>query len=256
MGSPVTEMGANSTADYALGESSEIQRRLQKATRYYNWIRETIRPFLGNRVLEVGCGDGLFTRHLLDREKVVSIDVSQVYVQSVLRQFKSNGNHSAFVQDVLDPSFLRLKSHQFDTLVCLNVLEHLEDDLKALRHMRQVLTEGGRVILQVPALPILYGEMDKADRHFRRYTRKELETKLRGAGFMVEQTRFFNFVGTFGWFINGKVLRRKLLPEKQLGFFDRLVPFLAKIESMFPIPFGQSLMAIGRTPVSEGIMTE
>ncbi|MCM8794452.1 MAG: class I SAM-dependent methyltransferase [Candidatus Omnitrophica bacterium] len=236
----------SSSRDYAEGYSSEIQERLKNAVHYYQWIYRTVKPFLGARVLEVGCGGGHFTRLLLDRERVVSTDISKIYVEEVAGRHKNLENFSAFVFDILDPSLLSLSSEQFDTVVCLNVLEHIEDDATALSHIGSVLAPGGRLILLVPALKWLYGEMDRADRHFRRYTKKELSCKLSDASFTLEKMLYFNFLGTFGWFLNGRILKRKLLPENQLGAFDRLVPFLAAVESVVPIPFGQSLIAIAR----------
>ena len=100
-------------------------------------------------------------------------------------------------------------------------------------------------MLLVPACPSLYSRIDAGLEHHRRYGRAELCSKMEEAGFRVERIGFLNLLGAVGWFVNGKILRRKMLPKNQLAFFDLLVPFL-RFERRLRIPFGLSLLAVGR----------
>jgi hypothetical protein len=129
----------------------------------------------------------------------------------------------------------------------LNVLEHIEDDRTALEAMRRVLEPGGHLVLLVPALRVLYGSLDQALGHFRRYTPAELGTKLAAAGFELHHLEYFNLAGVPGWWFAGRVLRRRLIPGVALRWYEALVP-LFRLEVLLPWRVGQSLIAIGRVP--------
>jgi len=138
-------------------------------------------------------------------------------------------------------------AERIDTVLCLNVLEHVERDDVALRGLHDLLEPGGRLVLLVPALPALYGSLDRALDHHRRYSRNELLQKLRAAGFEVETNRFFNLLGVLGWTMNSRILKRTTFPPLQLALYDRLVP-LFRLESRFRLPIGMSLIAVARKP--------
>jgi hypothetical protein len=125
------------------------------------------------------------------------------------------------------------------------VLEHVEDDQRALDAMRSLLAPGGRVVLVIPAIKALYGAIDQAIHHFRRYSTEEIEAKLRGAGLEVEHVSYFNMLGVPGWFVNSKLLKRRTVPGIQARINDRLVPVL-RLERRFGPPIGMSLIAVGR----------
>ncbi|HTD26018.1 MAG TPA: methyltransferase domain-containing protein, partial [Candidatus Elarobacter sp.] len=138
--------------------------------------------------------------------------------------------------------------HRFDTVVCANVLEHVADDAASLRAMRALLAPGGRVVLIVPALHALYGTIDAAIGHHRRYTREEIDAKLHAAGLEVEHVSYFNLLGMVGWWLNARVLKRRSVPGLQARLNDRLVPLL-RLERRLKPPIGMSLLAVGRAPV-------
>lgn len=141
---------------------------------------------------------------------------------------------------------------QFDTIICLNVLEHIEDDLTALRHMREILErQNGKLLLQVPAHQVLYGTMDALAGHYRRYSRGYLKHQLQDAGFHIEKLFFFNSFGALPWFLNARVLKPKTLEmgvlNTQLVVYDRyFIPILRQIEALIRFPVGQSLMAVAQ----------
>ena len=138
-----------------------------------------------------------------------------------------------------------MKPQTFDTVVCSNVLEHVEDDGAALRAMRDLCVPGGHVILIIPAFQALYGAIDEAIGHYRRYTKPEITAKLAAAGMDVEHVSYFNSFGMFGWWLNAVVLRRRSVPGFQARVNDRLTPLL-RIERKLKPPVGMSLLAVGR----------
>jgi len=221
------------------------QLRMAKATRYFAWQSELARQALGARVLEIGCGLGNFTEQIRDREWVVGLDVDPACVAHHQRRFSDARHIRAMALDALDPALLDLRRERFDSIACLNVLEHIEDDVTLLRRMHGLLPAGGRVVLIVPAFMALYGPIDRNLGHYRRYTRRSLRAAATQAGLHVGELRFMNTVGFFGWWLNAKILRRTEQSEEQIAVFDRyVVPVMSRAEALVPPPFGQSLLAI------------
>jgi len=220
--------------------------RMAKTVNYNNWIYKIIKPFIGKRILEIGCGIGNMTKFFLDYEAIVAIDNSAECIEIMKSKFSHYKNLRIVNHDISNEGFGELREFNFDTVVCINVLEHIKDDLQALRHCYQLLKERGRLILFVPALKILYGTVDRADSHYRRYTRIELTKKLREAGFVIKKASYANFFGIFPWVLHSKILKRSLHPPRQMVFFDKFVPFFAFWEKLFLPPIGLSLLFVCR----------
>ena len=220
-------------------------RRVEALHRYNEFMWELIRPFVGRRVLEVGSGTGVMTRYLATREHVVATDIDPQYVELLRRTYADNPKVDVQRLDLARLAENGLPRHQFDTIVCSNVLEHVEDDRRALAAMRDLLAPGGRIVLIIPALRPLYGSIDEAIGHYRRYTRDEIGHKLADAGLAVEHLSFFNMLGVPGWFLNARILRRRSVPGVQARLNDRLVPLL-RLERRLRPPIGMSLLAVGR----------
>ena len=227
---------------------------MDQAPRYAAWLVELMRPHLGHRILEVGAGIGTITRHLVDRELVVPLDLEPRYVQQLENAFRGCENVRPMLGDVNALDLDRLRAERFDTVILSNVLEHLEDDAGALARFHDLLTPGGRLILVVPALPFIYGAIDREVGHHRRYLRAGLERALRAAGFEIERLRALNLLGVPGWFFNGSVLRRRDVPQLQLRIYDRLAPALAAFEDRFEPPFGLSLFCVARKVVARKVV--
>jgi SAM-dependent methyltransferase len=222
----------------------EVRRGRLLIARCDTWLFEEIRPHLGRRVLEVGCGHGNLTQHLLDRDLVVAIDVEPSSVEIVRAKFRGCHNVLAYTHDICDEAVQALAAHAIDTVVSLNVLEHIEDDTLALVNMGRILLPGGTLVLIVPAFGWLYGTMDAAIGHFRRYTKMSIVAKLKQAGFAVSPLYYMNALGALGWFVNGRVLRQEVPPSGQLRWFNRLVPLVATVERLLRPPLGISLVSI------------
>ena len=230
------------------GVSLEIQKRLSQVDRYNQWIFEQFRPFIGQRVLDVGCAIGNITQFYLDREHVVGVDVVEEFVTEIRRRFGDRANFRAELFDIADPAVLSLANERIDTVVCINVLEHVENDALALDHIREILVPGGRLLLLVPAFAFLFGTMDEADHHYRRYRKPLLEQRLSRAGFRVEMMRYMNVLGMAGWFLNGKILKRQVISTSHYSLYNRLVPLLSRLERLAHPPVGLSLIAAARKP--------
>jgi len=227
-----------------------ILRRMQKVSRYNRWMWQQLERFVGHRVLEVGSGVGNMTRFLLGRERIVATDLNEKYLK-ILHHLFDEYPHVVIERFDLNKEAPSWGAERIDTVLCLNVLEHVERDDEALASLFRVLEPGGRLVLLVPALRALYGSLDRALAHHRRYAREELLAKVRRAGFEVEDSWFFNLLGVAGWYLNSRLLRRTTFPPVQLALYDRLVP-LFRLESRFRLPVGMSLIAIGRKPLSTG----
>jgi 2-polyprenyl-3-methyl-5-hydroxy-6-metoxy-1,4-benzoquinol methylase len=221
---------------------------MSEAENYRNWMYRQIAPFIGQRILEVGAGIGNFTSLLLDREMVLPVDKYLPCVEHLQERLGHHLRVQPRQVDIADPLDQVLKDYRFDTVICMNVLEHIADDLSALSNMRTVLVPGGKLILLVPAFQFLYGTVDRSLEHYRRYTKRELLPKMLRTGFQVEKAFYMNFIGMAGWFVNNRLLKWREESASQIGLFDRFVaPWAERIEKLVPPPIGLSLIAVGRT---------
>jgi glycosyltransferase involved in cell wall biosynthesis len=219
-------------------------QNMKRLHRYNRWIFSKFRPFLGRRVLEIGSGIGNITKFLLDRDLILATDVEPKYLSLLKNTF---GKYKKFVIERLyipGAESNRYRPYHIDSVICFNVLEHIERDEAALKNIYDLLEPGGRLLLLVPSHPWIYGSLDQQLGHRRRYRREELKKKLEAQGFRVISLKYFNRIGILGWFLNSKILRRKRLSSLQLRVYNLLVPFF-KLEELFPLPFGTSLLAVG-----------
>ena len=204
---------------------------------------DRVRRWLGRRVLEIGSGIGNLSTFLSDREQLVLTDTREEYLSRLRARFRGQANIAVARLD-LPHDAGALAGQRFDTIICLNVLEHVDDDRSSLEAMRRFLAPSGRLVLLVPALPALYGSIDRALGHHRRYTRAGLRDLLRATGFRLAHLEYFNLAGVPGWWFAGRVLHRQTIPAGSLQLYDALVP-LFRLERLIPWRVGQSLIAIG-----------
>lgn len=226
------------------------QSRMAAAVNYFAWQARLVKPELGRRVLEIGCGSGNFTGMLLDREAVFALDIDPQCIERISQRFRDRGNIRAAVcnasellgeQRVLD----EVRQFQPDSLVCLNVLEHIEDDRGTLRGMAAILPTGGVIVLIVPAFESLYGTIDRNLGHHRRYSRASMMKLAQDCGLTIKKLRYMNSAGFFGWWWNARVFNREAQSERQIAFFDRfVVPIVSRVEARVRPPFGQSLFVV------------
>lgn len=224
-----------------------VLESVRRARGFNRWMLSQFRPFIGDRVLEAGCGIGNFTEQLLDRERLICADLDPYYTEVIGRRYAHLENVRTTRMDLSDAEdFEPIVGEKPDTVISLNVVEHIEDDLATLKNYYQALEPGGHAVILVPGHQWLFNECDRTLGHFRRYTRAELADRMKQAGFEVVQTSEFNRLGVLGWYVSGKLGRKDLSPG-QMKLFNRLLPIAKLIEKIDTLP-GLSVIAIGRKP--------
>ncbi len=222
---------------------AETLERLAGARNYNRWLTDRLQPWIGRRVLEIGAGLGSMSEFILDRERVVLSDTDPYYLGRLRERFGTRPNVRISELRLPDGDGA-LAAERLDTLLCPNVLEHVPDDVGSLAAMRGLVVPGGRLVLLVPSLPSIYGTLDEALGHVRRYRPAELRDKYRRTGWRMVHLEYFNLAGVPGWWLTGRVLKRRMIPAGSLDLYDALVPFF-RLERFLPWRVGQSLIAIG-----------
>lgn len=231
----------------------------QNINNYINWQVETVRPLLGERVLEVGAGHGVFASLLLkkrDFERYVAIEPSVNFFEKLQKRLPQVETANKTLDD-LDDSY----DGQFDSIFSVHVLEHIEDDVAFLRNAKRLLRPGGRMIFLVPALNCLMSQMDRNIGHFRRYNKQMIIDIAGQAGYSVVQLKYDNFIGILGWWWFCKIRnvhyqtkgkKKKLMWA--FNFFDKVVlPTIGRMERVFPPPVGLSLTGVLEKPADENV---
>ncbi len=221
-------------------------RQMQRARRFNRWMAETLLPFIGADVLEVGSGIGNLTEFLsAGRRRYVASDTEEEHLAELRSRFP---DLEILACDASEPRDFVAFRESFDTVFCLNVLEHIMDDESALANLFCALKPGGQALVLVPQGRAAFGTLDHVLGHYRRYSRSELESKMKTAGFGLERILTFNRATFPGWFLNSRVLKRRTLSKTQLRFFDTLVPLWRLLDPVLPWP-PTSLIAVGRRPL-------
>jgi SAM-dependent methyltransferase len=227
----------------------EALHRMEGLAGYNEWVVSWIERDLGRRILEIGSGIGTVGQFFPAVERVVLTDVEPRFVEHLARRFAHRPEVSCHVLDGADEAKAReLAALDLDTVVCINCLEHIEHDDLALANMHRMLVPGGKVLLVVPAMKALYGTLDVGVRHYRRYSREELVDKVERAGFVLERVQFQNLLGAAGWFVDSRILKRRVVPHASLLAFRMVLPAIQWMESRFDLPAGQSLVLVARKP--------
>jgi SAM-dependent methyltransferase len=236
------------TSSSSLPEGYATLAVLERGAPNYNaWLGKRLGAHLGQRVLEVGAGIGTITREILPgRELVIALEAERAYADRLVEVFHSEPRVRVLHSRVEETDWAGLANERLDSVVLSNVLEHIEDDAAAIRDFRTALQPGGTIVILVPALPALFGTLDEAVGHHRRYMPASLRRVIDKNGFHVERLEWMNLLGIPGWLLNGRVLRRRLIPAGQLRVYDRIAPLLARVESIFRLPLGMSLLAVAR----------
>ena len=223
------------TSDIYKEHGGAILEALSGAARFNLWMADTVRPFVGRRVLEIGAGIGNLTRHLArKRERYIATDIDTEHLSRLCTQLRHRPNLQVQHCDLSKAEDFENLQASVDTVICLNVLEHVEDDMGALRNIHGALEPGGRAIILVPFGPELFGSLDTVLGHYRRYSREEFRGKLEAAGFRIERMLDFNRVSRPGWYMQGRMFQRTSLGRSQLRAFDALVWLWRRIDSHLP----------------------
>ncbi|MBW3572516.1 MAG: class I SAM-dependent methyltransferase [Gemmatimonadetes bacterium] len=226
--------------------SGEELDALAQAPNYYRWIVRRFSPYLGRRVVEVGAGIGTFAEHLLQaapRVELTLVEPAANNYPHLRARFADRPEVRAvqgYLHDAGEPG-------SADSVVAVNVLEHVRDDRAFLHAAHHLLAPGGHLLLFVPAVPALFGSLDRAFQHVRRYTRPMLAQRLRDSGLEPLRVQYTNLPGVAAWWLSGKVLRRRTVTPRDARLYDRwVVPWVQALERVWTPPVGQSLIAVAR----------
>lgn len=228
--------------DSSLEENMEILAGME---RYYRWIADLMRPFVGQRILDLGCGNGNLLQFFLDKPHVLGVDTSADCIANARRRFAGRPSFRGEVLDITEADAgERLRPHAIESIITMNTLEHIPDDAKAMRHAYDVLPRGGSLVILVPASMRLYSIIDYETGHYRRYELDELRGKLESAGFVIDRLRRLNLPGAIGWWISHVLLRRRIYSPLSFRVYDTLAPLFRRIEQRVEPPFGLSLFCV------------
>ncbi len=216
---------------------------IAQARRFTDWSMQRVRPYLSGVVLEVGAGIGSNVRAMLDQERVIATEPDPEYVALLRNAFRNRRRIEIVQWDATQQPPAQLAG--VDTVFCSNVLEHIRDEKAALSNMGKVLKPGGRLIMVVPAGEALFGSMDVVLGHCRRYNLSSLLGRLSDAGFELEKSFSMNKIGIIGWWVNGKVFRRKGIGRYQLKLFNAMVPIFKMLDLLLPWT-GLSLVVVAK----------
>jgi len=229
--------------------ASDDLETMSEAHRYQAHVLGLFRPYIGKRVLEVGAGIGTMTRSLLEMaEHVVGIEPNEACASRARAALGSHPRFELRVCHLEECDRATLVSERFDTVACINVLEHIEDDVDALRLFADIVAPSkGNVLVFVPAVQAAYGPLDAELGHHRRYLKGSLTKAFRSAGLELRYLRYTNPIGLLGWMYNSWIVKSTAHSSRQIRLFESLVaPWALPLERFFPLPIGLSLVAVGR----------
>jgi len=214
------------------------------APRYHQWILDSIYPHLGTQVLEVGAGSGNFTRLLLQYSQLqlTAIEPSaNMYPMLAELENHHGALHTANATlAMLAPQM----TNTFDSVLYINVLEHIEDDAGELALVMQVLKPGGKLIVFVPALGFLFSHFDTLIGHYRRYHRKPLENLVSTAGYDIDCLHYFDIAGILPWYVNFTLFKAATIPDSVALYDSLVVPVMRRLEKLVVPPIGKNLLLI------------
>jgi len=224
---------------------------ISSADKFNQWMYKTIAPYCQGEILEIGGGIGNISAQVLNDGKSLTVtELHEEYCEIIRNRLGGNKNLNQVIQmDITDKNFESRFGHlfnKFDTVFALNVIEHIENRHLALQNCKKLLKPGGTLIILVPAFQALFNQFDRSLGHYLRFTRKSLSQLMEANQFEVVMLNYFNFIGIFGWWFTGSILRKKEIPEGQMALYNALVPLFRIIDFFTTKIAGLSVIAVGK----------
>jgi SAM-dependent methyltransferase len=213
------------------------------AKNYHQWILDEFSGYLGQDVAEVGAGTGSFSLHLLKLVRSLTAFEPSENMYPVLHELFVNEQRVETVNNYFGSEVSRFRE-KFDSVIYVNVMEHIENDIEEFKFMHESLKPGGRALIFVPALPFLYSNLDKSLGHFRRYVKSELAGKASNAGFKIQEIKYFDLAGILPWYIAFTLLGREISGGNVETYDKFVVPIMRRLESVAHPPVGKNLLMI------------
>lgn len=227
----------------------EVLEQLSRATHYLDWQLSFFEKWLGGEMLEIGCGTGTVTKRLLERgANVTAVDDSESALAALhgrLSHYESSGHLRLIAGDIESNEFWSRIPGPFDAAIAVNVIEHITEDGVLVGRLAERIAPGGRLLVLVPAGPALYGTADRMAQHRRRYRPEDLRRLFETNGFAVRTLQHFNMIGAIGWWLRFVLRKEENFSTPEIGTMERLTPLMRRLESIAPVPFGLSLVAVG-----------
>lgn len=229
------------------GYYSQDLESLSDLPNYQQWIVDYFRPYIAGHCVEFGAGMGTISELLLPHlEKIDLVEPSPNLVPLLQNRFQDNETVRVFA-DTVENQVQNLADQSLNTIILVNVLEHIEGDVETLRHFCRILRPGGHLLLFVPALPFLFSNMDRVLCHYRRYLLKGLRHEVENAGFKLVRSRYFDLLGILPWFLVNTLGGKKSFNQDHARLYDRVgIPITRAAESLIPPPIGKNVILVAR----------
>ncbi|MDP3973625.1 MAG: class I SAM-dependent methyltransferase [Candidatus Daviesbacteria bacterium] len=224
-----------------MSAGTQTLESMSQAVWYNRWTLDKFKKYLKGDILEVGCGIGNFTDSLNEYGEIYAIDIDNSYINKVKELVYGRAGFG----DIETGEYF-FKDKKFDTIVCLNVLEHIQKDEVAVKNLYKLLKDEGHLILLVPVHPFMFGKIDESIGHFRRYTKEKIIQEINDAGFKIILSRKLNFLGAIGWWLAQKVFKEKTIKESNIQIFNILAPLVLPLEDIIEPPLGTSILVIAQ----------
>jgi 2-polyprenyl-3-methyl-5-hydroxy-6-metoxy-1,4-benzoquinol methylase len=232
-------------------EGEQTLKAISAADKFNLWMYESINKYCSDKILEIGSGIGNISKfYVSNNYNIVLSDIRLQYRQFLNSAFPG---HQVLNLDIVHPEFDIVNSQilgSFETIFALNVVEHIQDDQLAVNNMQKLLKPGGNLIILVPAFQCLFNEFDRQLYHYRRYKLSDLE-RLKPQNCKTIHSQYFNFMGIFGWFLVGTILKRKIIPESNMRLYNKLVPLFKFIDKIIMNKIGLSCIIVYTKEQSE-----
>lgn len=245
----MSQPGGNGFSYRHNAEHHEAQSRLGHLIAYYAWTLALFGDRFEGPAADAGAGAGHFSSLLAERVGPLLLMEGGVENIAALHKRFSSRNDIVVVDCDLAQCEGILREHGIRSIFCLDVLEHLPDDVEVLKQFHTALPPGGKLYVKVPALSWLYGPIDEASGHYRRYSHGSLRRAMVAAGFRVDKCRYMNLAGVAPYFLKARVLKRgetfsQTFSMAQINRIQRMMPVLRLIDQFTGPPLGLSVICV------------